>query len=164
MCLCSRGSRPHLSADVRRRVLRLIRTSAQTVAAVEGADHGGGGEDQQQDPDAHTLQGRLIEGLDAVPPPQVDHAEVAVQGQQDEEDDAGAAVQEQHEEHGLADGVGLAPPQVVLEIVNLDGQTDHQQEVSNHNVEEEDALVPPEFESVRERQQTHQDPSTWMIW
>ncbi|TNN53486.1 hypothetical protein EYF80_036328 [Liparis tanakae] len=74
------------------------------------------------------------------------HVEVAVQGEGDEEGDAGAAVEEQHEEHRLAQHFVGAAPLAVVVVVGLGRETGHQQEVSNHDVEQEDAFVLPELE------------------
>lgn len=76
----------------------------------------------------------------------MDHVEVAIEGQDDEEGDAGPSVEKQHEEHHFTNHAVFAAPQVVLVVIDLDGQTGHQQEISNHDVEQEDAFVLPEFE------------------
>lgn len=116
------------------------------VAALEGLEHGGDGEGQQQEPDDDGDVGGLLEDLDKVPPAQVHHVEVAVDGQHNEESDAGATVEKEHEEHGLAGHVIVAAPQLVAVVVGFEGQAGHQQKVSNHDVKEEDALVLPELE------------------
>ena len=74
------------------------------------------------------------------------HIEVAVDGQRSEEGDARPAVDEEHEEHGLAVGLVFAAPEAVLVVEGLDGQAHHEQEVSHHNVEEEHAVGLPELE------------------
>lgn len=84
----------------------------------------------------------------------MDDTEVAIEGQSDEEGNAGASVEEQHEEHCLANSIGAAVPQVVLIVMDLEGKTSHQQEISNHYVEQENAVVLPEFES-EEHEETH---------
>lgn len=118
---------------------------AVAVAALEGLDHGGRGQGQQQEPnDDGDLRG-LLQDLDKVPPAQVHHVEVAVDGKHDEEGDAGATVEEEHEEHGLAGHVIVAAPQLVAVVVGFEGQAGHQQEVGHHDVKEEDALVLPEL-------------------
>ncbi|PWA27662.1 hypothetical protein CCH79_00000614 [Gambusia affinis] len=82
----------------------------------------------------------------------MDDAEVAVQGQSDEEADAGPSIEEQHEVHQTANNLILTVPQIVLIVVNFNRNTDHQQKISNHNVEEEHALKIPEDEDVEHRQ------------
>lgn len=119
---------------------------AVAVAALEGLDHGGRGQGQQQEPnDDGDLRG-LLQDLHKVPPAQVHHVEVAVDGKHDEEGDAGATVEEEHKEHGLAGHVIGAAPQLVAVVVGFEGQAGHQQEVGHHDVKEEDALVLPELE------------------
>lgn len=77
---------------------RRLHLSSVAVAALERRHHGGDGEGQQQDPDDDGDLGRLLQVLDNVPSAEVDHVEVPVQGQGDEESDAGSSVEEQHEE------------------------------------------------------------------
>lgn len=75
----------------------------------------------------------------------MDDAEVAVQGQNDEEADAGPSIEEEHEVHQTANGIILTVPQIVLIVVNFNRNTDHHQKISNHNVEEEHTVILPEF-------------------
>lgn len=78
------------------------------------------------------------------------HIEVAIDGQGDEEGNTGSSVEEQHEEHRLADHIVLAAPQLVAVMVGLGRKTGHQQEVRNHNIEQEDTFVLPELEPKEE--------------
>lgn len=107
------------------------------VAALEGLEHGGDGEGQQQQPDDDRDVRRLLQDFQEVLAARVHHVEVAVDGGDGEEGDAGAAVQEQHEEHGLAHGVVLASALALDVVVRLDGQAEEQQDVSQHQVEQE---------------------------
>lgn len=116
------------------------------VAALEGLDHHGDGEGQQEQPDDDGDLRGFLQHFDKIPPPEMHHVEVAVQGEGDEEGDAGAAVEEQHEEHRLAQHFVGAAPLAVVVVVGLGRETGHQQEVSNHDVEQEDAFVLPELE------------------
>lgn len=75
----------------------------------------------------------------------MDHAEVAVQGQGDEEENAGPSIEKQHEEHYAANCGIIAAPHVVQIVVNFDGETGDQQKISEDDVEEEHAVVLPEF-------------------
>lgn len=141
----------HLSERVRHVVQVGLHLPAVAVAALEGLDHGWGGEGQQQEPDDDGDLWGLFQDLDKVPPAQVHHVEVAVNGQHDEEGDARAPVEEEHEEHGLAGHIVIAAPQLVAVVVGFEGKAGHQQEVGHHDVEEEDALVPPELEPVERK-------------
>lgn len=123
---------------------------AVAVAALESGDHSGDGEGQQEEPDDDGDLRRFLQHFDKVPPPEVHHVEVAVDGQSDEEGDAGSPIEEQHEEHRLADSGVTAAPLSVKVVVSLDGEAGHQQEVSDHNVEQENAFVLPELEPEEE--------------
>lgn len=120
--------------------------AAVAVAALEGLHHSRNGEGQQEKPDDDGDLRSLLKNLDEISPPEMHHVEVAIEGQGDEEGDAGSPVKEQHEEHRLTLQIALAAPQVVLVMVGFGRETGHQQEVSNHNIEEEDTFVLPEFE------------------
>lgn len=120
------------------------------VAALEGFHHGGDGEGQQEEPDEDGDLRRFLQYLDEVPPPEMHHVEVAIDGEGDEEGDTGSSVEEQHEEHDFAEDRVLAAPQSVLVVVDLGRKTDHQQEVRNHNIEQEDTFVLPELEPKEE--------------
>lgn len=120
-----------------------------TVAAFEGLQHGGDGEGQQEKPDDDGDLRRFLQDFDKIPSPEMHHIEIAVDGQHDEEGNASASVEEQHEEQGLADWRAVAASLVVLVVVDLGRKAGHQQEISNHDIEEEDAFVLPELESKR---------------
>lgn len=122
---------------------------AVAVAALEGLQHGGDGEGQQEEPDDDGDLRTFLQDLDKVPPPQMHHVEIAVDGQHHQEGDAGPAVEEEHEVHGLAQHRVGAAPLVVLVVVDLDREAGHQQEVSDHDVEQKDAFVLPELEPKR---------------
>ena len=111
------------------------------VAAFKGVQHGGDGEGQQKQPDDDGDVRRLFEGLEEVLPAGPDHVEVAVDGDDSEEGDAGPAVQEHHEEHGLAGGVQDASPLPHQEVVSLEGQAEEQQDVGQHHVKQEDVVA-----------------------
>ncbi|XP_063078764.1 uncharacterized protein si:ch211-140l13.3 [Engraulis encrasicolus] len=66
---------------------------------------------------------------------------VAVYGDDCEEGNAGSPVQEQHEEHGFTHHLVVAPPLSVQEVVRLHRQTDEQQDVGQHQVEEENVVA-----------------------
>lgn len=119
--------------------------AAVTVAALEGLDHRGDGEGQQDEPDDDGDLRGLLQHFDNTPPPEMHHLEVALYGEGDEEADAGAAVEEQHEEHRLAHPFFGAAPLAVMVVVGRGRKTGHQQEIGDHDVEEEDAFVPPEL-------------------
>ena len=80
----------------------------------------------------------------------MDHLEVAVEGQDGQEGDAGSSVEEQHEEHGLAHGPVAAAPHTMLVVVGLEWKAYNEQEISHHDVEEEDTVGPPELEPEQE--------------
>lgn len=148
---------PDLSEGVGHVVELRLHRAAVAVAALEGLEHGGDGERQQQEPDDDGDLRRFLQHFDEVPASQMHHVEVAVDGQRDEEGDAGPAVEEQHEEHGLAHGAVRAAPHVVAVVVGFDGEAGHQQEVCNHDVEEEDAFVLPELEPRDETDDLHEE-------
>lgn len=118
------------------------------VAAVKVLEHGRHGERQQQQPDEDGDVRRLLERLQQVLAAGMHHVEVAIDGGDGEEGDAGAAVEEEHEEHGLAHRVVFAPPLARDEVVRLDGQAEEQQDVCQHQVEQEDVVGVglPEFQ------------------
>lgn len=120
------------------------------VAALKSVHHGGDGEGQQQNPDDDGDLGGFLQNPDTVPLPKMHHVEVPVEGQGDEEGDAGSSVEEQHEEHRLAHPVFIAAPESMTVVVHFDREADHQQEISHHDVEEEDAFVLPELEPKEE--------------
>lgn len=80
------------------------------VAALGRLEHGGNAERQEEEPDEDGDVWRLLEHLQEVLLPGVHHGDVAVDGNHGEEGDAGSPVQKQHEEHGFADGIVVAPP------------------------------------------------------
>lgn len=100
--------------------------TAVAITALKGLHHGGDGEGQQEKPDDDGDLGSFLQDFDKVPPPEMHHIEVAIDGQGDEEGDAGPSVEKQHEEHCLADHVALAAPQHVLVVVRLGRETGHQ--------------------------------------
>lgn len=110
------------------------------VAALKGLEHGGDGERQQHEPDDDWDLRRFLEGFEEILPTGVHHVEVPVDGRHRQEGDAGPSVQKQHEEHGLADDLVLAPSLSLDEVVGLDGQAEEQQNISQHQVEEEDVV------------------------
>lgn len=123
--------------------------AAVTVAALERLQHGGDGEGQQEKPDDDGDLRRFPQDFDKIPSPEMHHIEITVDGQHDEEGNASASVEEQHEEQGLADWRAVAASLVVLVVVDLGRKAGHQQEISNHDIEEEDAFVLPELEPKR---------------
>ena len=112
-----------------------------TVAAFKGVQHRGNGEGQQKQPDDDGDVRRLLEGLEEVLPAWPDHVEVAVDGDDSEEGDAGPAVQEHHEEHSLTGGVLDTSPLPAQEVVCLEGQAEEQQDVGQDHVKEEDVVA-----------------------
>lgn len=120
--------------------------SAVAVAALKGLDHGGDGEGKQQEPDENRNLGRFLQHFDTVSPSKMDHVEVAIEGEDDEEGYTGSSVEKQHEKHRFTNHIVTAAPQVVLIMVDLERKAGHQQKISNHNVEQEDAFVLPELE------------------
>lgn len=149
-----RNQSKYLSQGVRHIVISRLNFSAVAVAALKGPEHGGDGEGQQEEPDDDGNLGGFLQHFDEIPPSEMDHAEVAIDGQGDEEGDTGPSVDKQHEEWHLTNHAVRAAPQAVLVIVGLCGKTDHQQEIGNHNVEEEDTFVLPKLESKEEVIQT----------
>lgn len=120
------------------------------VTALKGLQHSGDGEGQQEKPDDDGDLRRFLHDFDKVPPPKVHHIEVAIDGQGYEEGNTGSPVEKQHEEHRLTGRVVLAAPQLVTVVVGLGRETGHQQEVSNHDIEQEDTFVLPELEPKEE--------------
>lgn len=145
----SRWEELYLPQGVRHVVKRGLDQPAVAVATLKGFQHGGDGEGQQEEPDDDGDLRTFLKDLDNVPPPQMHHVEIAINGQHHQEGDAGPAVEEQHEVHGLAEHCVGAAPLVVLVVVDLDREAGHQQEVSNHDVEKKDAFVLPELEPKR---------------
>lgn len=131
-------------------MINSLNFAAVAVAALKGSHHGGDGERQQEKPDDDGDLRRFLQHFDEIPPPEVHHVEVAVDGEGDEEGDAGSAVEEQHEEHRLARHFVLAASQAIPIMVGLGRKAGHQQEVSNHNIEQEDTFVLPELEPKEE--------------
>lgn len=68
------------------------------------------------------------------------HVKIPVDGGDGQEGDAGPPVEKQHEEHGFAHCVVSTPPLSLDEVVCLDGQTEEQENVRQHQVEQEDVV------------------------
>ena len=111
------------------------------VAALEAVQHGGDGEGEQQQPDDDGDVRGLLEGLEEVLPARPDHVEVAVDGDDSEEGDAGPAVQEHHEEHGLAGDVLTTSSRPAQEVVCLEREAEEKQDVGQDHVEEADVVA-----------------------
>ena len=75
----------------------------------------------------------------------MNHIEVSVDGERDEEGDAGPSVETQQEVHRLTHFFNWAASLAMAVMVSLGRKTDHQQEVREHNIEREDTFVPPEL-------------------
>lgn len=120
------------------------------VAALKGCDHSRSGEGKQEDPDDDRNLRRFLKHVDKISPSKMDHIEVAIEGHCDEEGDAGSSIEKQHEEHYLTKHSVLTAPQVVLVMMDLERKAAHQQEISNHNIEQEDCFVLPELVSKKE--------------
>lgn len=120
------------------------------VAALKGCDHSGNSEGKQEDPDDDRYLRRFLKHLDKISPSKMDHIEVAIEGHCDEEGDAGSSIEKQHEKHYLTKHSILTAPQVVLVMMDLERKAAHQQEISNHNIEQEDRFVLPELVSEKE--------------
>lgn len=148
----STKSKQYLSEGVGHIVEIRLFLAAVAVTALKGRDHGGGGEGEQEDPDDHGYLRRLLKHFDTVSPSKMNHAEVAIEGHGDEEGDAGSSIEEEHEEHYLAEHGVLAAPQAVPVMVDLERKAAHQQEVSDHYIEQEDGFVPPELEPNKWKQ------------
>lgn len=144
-------NRKHLSEGVGHIVIKRLNFSSVAVAALERPEHGGDGEGQQEEPDDDGDLGRLLQHFDEVPPAEVDHVEVAIEGKCDEEGDAGSTVEEEHEEQRLAHQAGAAASHAIVVMKGLGRKTGHQQEVGHHNIEEENTFVLPELESKTEQ-------------
>ncbi len=126
-----------------------------TVAAFKGAHHSGDGEGQQEKPDDDGDLWSFFQHFDKIPPAKMHHIKVAIDRQGDEEGDTGTSVEKQHEEHRLAHHIILAAPQVVTVMEGLGRETGHQQEISNHDVKQEDTFVLPEFKPKEEEIDKH---------
>lgn len=111
------------------------------VAALKASDHGGDGEGQKKKPDDDGDMRRLLQGFEKVLLPWVDHVEVAVDGGHSQEGDTCSPVEEEHEEHGFAHHLVLAPALAIDEVVRLHGQTEKQEDIRQHQVEEEDIVA-----------------------
>lgn len=118
------------------------------VAAFKGFEHGGNGEWQKQQPDDEGDLRRFLQSFQEILPPGMHHVEVSIDGSDRQEGDAGASVQKQHEEHGFAHGVRVASPLSFDEVVRLYGQTEEQQNVRQHQVEQKNVVGVgfPEFQ------------------
>jgi len=110
------------------------------VAAFKVLEHGGDGERQQEQPDEDRDMRRLLERSQEILATGVHHVEIPVDGGHRQEGDAGAAVQKQHEEHRFANRVIVASPLPMNVVVGLEGQTEDQQDVGQHQVEQEDVV------------------------
>lgn len=97
------------------------------VTALKGRHHGGGGEGQQEKPDDDGDLRRFLQYFDKVPPSEMYHIEVAINGQGDKEGNTGSSVEKQHEEHCLTHHVIIAAPQAMIVMVGLERKTDYQQ-------------------------------------
>lgn len=124
--------------------------AAVAVTALKGLHHSGDGEGQQKKPDEDRDLRRFLQNFDKVPPSKMDHVEVAINGQGDKEGNAGSSIEKQHEEHRLTHHIIRAVPLVVTVVVGLGRKTGHQQEISNHNIEQEDGFILPELEPIEE--------------
>lgn len=82
-----------------------------------------------------------------IPPSKMDHAEVAIDGQGDEEGNTGCSVETQNQEQCFTHNFIFALPQAFLVMVGLCGKTGHQQEISNNNIEKEETFVVPKHEA-----------------
>lgn len=124
--------------------------AAVAVATLKGVNHSGDGEGQQEEPYDDGDLRTFLQHLDKIPPPKMYHVEVAVEGEGDEEGDTGPSVEKQHKQHCLAQHFIRAASLAMIVMVDLGRKTRHQQEVSNHNIEQEDTFVLPEFEPKEE--------------
>lgn len=111
------------------------------VATLEVLEHRGNGERQKKDPDDDGDMRRFLQSLQEVLAPRVDDVKIPVDGSHGQEGDAGSPVEEQHEEHGFAEHVVAAPPFSFYEVVGLYGQTEEQQNVRQHQVEQENVVA-----------------------
>lgn len=118
------------------------------VAAFKCLQHSGNGEGQQKQPDDDGDLRRLLEGFEEVLPARVDHVEVAVDGGDGEEGNAGPTVKEQHEQHGLTDRIFVTSPIPTNEVVGLEGQAEEQEDVGHNQIKKEDVVAVrlPEFQ------------------
>lgn len=116
------------------------------VAALEGGDHSGDGEGKQQQPDHDGDLRTFLHHFDKIPPSEMNHIEVAVEGQGDEEADTSSSVEKQHGDQRFTHWIIQAAPQALLVMVGFERKTGHQQEISNHNIEQEDTFVLPKLE------------------
>lgn len=140
----------YLSEGVCHIVKISLNLPAVAVTALKGPHHSGDGEGQQEKPDDDGDLRRFLHDFDKVPPPKMHHIEVAIDGQGDEEGNTGPSVEKQHEEHRLTGHAVVAAPQLVMVVVGLGRETGHQQEISNHDIEQEDTFVLPELEPKEE--------------
>lgn len=120
-----RKQKAYLSEFVCHIVEKSLHYTAVAVAALKGLDHSGDSERQQEEPDDEGDLRRFLQNLYAVHPAEVDHVEVAIDGQDSEEGDAGSSVEKQHEQHDVTHGAILCAPQAMLVVVGLEGKTDH---------------------------------------
>lgn len=110
------------------------------VAAVKVLQHGGDGEGQEKQPyDDRDLR-RFLDGFEEILPPGMHHVEIPIYGGDGQEGDAGPSVQKQHEEHRLAHHVVGAPSLSLDVVVSFDRQTEEQEDVCQHQVEQEDIV------------------------
>ena len=130
----------YLNQGVFRLITLVMVILAQAVAAVEVLQHGGDCERQKQQPDDDRDLRRLLESSEEILSTGVHHVKIPVDGSHREEGDAGPSVQKQHEEHCFAHCVIRTPPLTHDEVVRLDGQTEEQEDVSQHQVEKEDIV------------------------
>lgn len=127
-------------------MIRSLNCAAVAVTALKGFHHSGDCEGQQEKPDDDRDLRRFLEDFDEISPAKMYHIEVAIDGQCDEEGNTGTSVEEQHEEHHLTHTIILTAPHMVMVMVGLGRKTSHQQEISNHDIEQEDTFVLPELE------------------
>lgn len=115
------------------------------VAIDEALHHGGNSQNPQNHPDEDRNLRRSLEDPQDVPLLGMDHAVVAINGDDGQKGDAGCSVEKLQEELNFTHHLVFA---ALLKVIRLDGQTDQQQNVSQDQIEEEDVdgFRLPEFE------------------
>lgn len=127
------------------------------VAAFKVSHQRGNDEKHKHYPNDDRDVRRFLESLQEVFPARVHHVEISVDRGHGEEEDAGAAVQKQHEEHRFADVIVFAPPLSINEVMGLDWQAEKQQNVRQHQVEKKNVVAVgfPELELGYEEVEDH---------
>lgn len=110
------------------------------VAALEVLEHCWNRQGQEHDPDDDGDLGGLFQRFEQILATGMDHVEIPVYGRHGQEGNAGPSVEKKHEQHRFAHRVLRASPLSSDVVVCLYGQTEEQQDICQHQVEQENII------------------------